>query len=203
MRGKAIKSFLNWVLKTHNFQLEQKKCLEMFARDGSWQTKYFTNDALYAEAWEVDVAYAKLLKSNLPNCDLIICDSIKRSKNTLCDFDLIVADNPQNLFGEKNIYCEHFDLLPYVKNLFKKNTWLVFNINRKPFDIEKNYDWELRRKSFYNIKEVNNISKDFFHIFYKNYFEKHGLNLEVSEIFDRNKEYLSYFVCYLSRKKEI
>lgn len=195
MRGAAIKKILEWAQIHQKFDLSKCSCLEAFARDGSWQTKYFVNGSRYAEAWEVDCSFAGSLRANLPNCDLVICDSITRSKKVSCDFDLIVADNPQAIFDDENQYCEHFDFLPNIGNLFKKDALIVFNINRKPYNLEKNQLWKKKRQDFYEIDNVDDISKEFFHNFYCNYFKANGLVMETSKIFDRNSEYLSYFVC--------
>ena len=62
MQGDAIKKFKNVLENDYRIDISSCSCIELFARDGSWQTQYILNEAKYAEAWEVDVLFASELR---------------------------------------------------------------------------------------------------------------------------------------------
>ena len=58
-------------------------------------------------------------------------------------------DNPQYFYGKNKEYCEHFEAIELIKKLFvKKRSYLIFNINKKPFNYKKLKNW---RKKEMNI----------------------------------------------------
>ena len=200
MRGEAIKGFLRALENDFNLTLAECSAIELFARDGSWQTKHVLNSVKYSEAWEIDVRYAIDLRKNLPKTELVFCDTISRLGDVNCNFDIIVADNPQGTFGWNKEYCEHFDILPNIGNLFEFNSWLIFNINRKPFNYDEMADWAKRRRKFYNKEITGVLTREFLSQFYRQYFEAMGFSVKQVKIIDRNAEYLSY--CCIELTKE-
>lgn len=200
MRGEAIKKFKEILKKNYNLDLKVCSCIELFARDGSWQTQYILNDAKFSEAWEIDTSYANLLRQNLPNTDLIFCDSIQRLKKVKGNFNVIIADNPQGVFGSCGQYCEHFDIIENVHNLINKSAWLIFNINRKPFNYIEGSAWMKRRKLFYKTDDTGNLTRDFFLNFYTNFFIQMNCKVKNSFVLDRNNQYLSYLCIQIEVK---
>lgn len=201
MRGEAIKKFKAIITNNYSFDLSGCSCVELFARDGSWQTQYILNEARYSEAWEVDVSFADALRNNLPKSTIVIADSIERSAVIKMNFDIILADNPQGTYGPNNIYCEHFDVIENVHNLFETRTWLVFNINHNPFSFKQSSLWGERRSLFYGINDTSKLTKDFLSGHYENLFAK--MSLKVNNLFflDRNSEYLSYCCVELEKRR--
>jgi len=90
MKGKAMKQIVR------ELNLKGNKALEVFARDGSWQTIQYAPSYKTVECWEIDPKYKKDLKKNVPNAKIKICDSIKQIDKCRSKFDLVVVDNPQN-----------------------------------------------------------------------------------------------------------
>ena len=98
------------------------------------------------------------MKKNLPNAKIKIQNSIKTISENLetSKFDLIVIDNPMNTWGTKketNLYCEHFDFIKHIGNIIDKETILIFNVNKNPFDYDKFPEWKKRREKFYGEKK--------------------------------------------------
>jgi 16S rRNA G966 N2-methylase RsmD len=165
-------------------KLEDKKInlinyntIELFGRDGSWQTQLFANKVKNIEVWEINEEFKEKLKENLPNSKIKIIDSIKtlKEKETFQSFDLILIDNPNNTYGPDGEYCEHFDILKNIIKLFDKKAIIVFNVNRKPFNYFKFPEWKDRREKFYENKNTDEMSIKQLLIFYEKYFEKMGL----------------------------
>ena len=184
-------------LRKLNFPVTEYIALEFFARDGSWQTKSYGKEMNELYLWEIDKKYEHALKKNFPEAKVSIGDSYKISKKEHFreKFNFIVFDNPQGIYAE---YCEHFEALPLVTALSKKESFIIFNVNKKPFNYEENLDWKSRRNNYYGI-DATNLTSSFILIFYKNLFSSMGF--KVLDIFEekRNKEYLSYLVLRLEK----
>jgi hypothetical protein len=45
-------------------------------------------------------------------------------------YDFIVVDNPQNCYGPKLKYCEHFEVIPKIARLLDKEGIIIFDINK-------------------------------------------------------------------------
>ena len=110
-------------LEKRNVVLKKLNALEIFARDGTWQTTFYANKVKTLEVGEVDPSWEKNLRKNLPTAKVRILDSIKniQTYEKLSKFNLIMIDNPMNIYGNENEniqnnYCEHFDV---IKNIDK------------------------------------------------------------------------------------
>lgn len=164
-------------LEHKKINLKNYNAIELFGRDGSWQTQLFANKVKNMEVWEIGKEFEEELKKNLPKSIIKIIDSIKtlEEEENFQSFDLILVDNPNNTYGSDNEYCEHFDILKNIIKLIDKKAIIVFNVNRKPFNYLKFPEWKNRREKFYENKHTDEMSIKQLLIFYEKYFEKMGL----------------------------
>lgn len=176
--------------------LNEKSVLDIFARQGDWNSHIIYSQCLKMECWEIDEKFREKLKSNLPKCEIKIMDSIQtiNNYNSNKKYDILFIDNSLGIYG-KNQYCEHFDFLGNSKNLLREGGYLIFNVNIKPFE-GKNYEKYIERRSkFYGV-DSKELSLDFMLDFYKKVF---NLKSQSSiKAFPRekinNKVYLYFFL---------
>jgi 16S rRNA G966 N2-methylase RsmD len=169
-------------LEEKGVKFDKLNTLEMFGRDGTWQTTIYANKVRSLEVWEIDSQWKDSLEKNLPSATIKIKDSIQciKKKSDHHKFDLIMIDNPMNTFGPKldeneaGCYCEHFDIIKEIGKIIDNEAIVVFNVNRKPFDYEKYPLWKARREEFYGNKKTDNLSLAFLHKFYRRLFEEIG-----------------------------
>ena len=114
-------------LEKRGIVLEKLNALEIFARDGTWQTTFYANKVKTLEVWEIDPSWEKDLRKNLPKAKIRILDSIKniQTYKKFSKFNLIMIDNPMNIYGNEdknmqNRYCEHFDVITEIEKLVGK-----------------------------------------------------------------------------------
>ena len=155
--------------------LEKCDTLDIFAREGNWQSFIMNDKVNSIEAWEIDKKFIPKLKENLPNAIVKCKDSISFINNSTNykKFDLIIIDNGLNCYG--NNYCEHFDFLHNIKYFLKKTGYIVFNVVIHPFNYKNNKLWQSRRNNFYNLSDCSHLSHEFVETFYKNFFTKAGM----------------------------
>lgn len=204
-RNKGMKRIL-LKLKKFGIQLNKMDGIELFGRDGGWQTVTYANKLKSLEVWEIDLQFKEKLKKNLPNAKIKFLDSINeiktKSTKELGKYNFIVIDNPQNCYGE---YCEHFDVLKNISKLINKEAIIIFNINLHPFNYEKNQKWKSRRNKFYNNENTANMDIKFLLEFYENYFNNLGFDTEFKFNVEREAhediDYLHYLVFKIRRKE--
>ena len=157
--------------------LSECKTLDIFAREGDWQSHELVSKVKSIEAWDIEPKFIENLKKNLPNAKIHCRDSIQFINTTDYDkFDLLVIDNGLNCYGENNKYCEHFDFIHNVGNVLKDKCFIIFNVVLKPFNYEKSPQWALRRNKFYNVEDASKLSRSFIEVFYKQLFKSIGFN---------------------------
>ena len=202
MKGNAMTEVLI-KLKDKGVFIEALDALEAFARNGAWQTLRYSHYVNSVTAWEIEQKFYDDLCKNLDDLkkkEIRIGDffELSQEQQYANKFNLIVLDNWQGIYGD---YCEHFESLQIAPKLMTRAGFIIFNINRRPFDIENNPEWTKRRDKFYGMNMHPDMYLDdaFLRKFYSKYFEK--LGYEVRDIFfeDRNKEYLSYGVVELCK----
>jgi hypothetical protein len=166
-------------LEKRNVVLKKLNALEIFARDGTWQTTFYANKVKTLEVWEVDPSWEKNLRKNLPTAKVRILDSIKniQTYEKLSKFNLIMIDNPMNIYGNENEniqnnYCEHFDVIKNIDKIMDDESIVVFNVNRHPFDYDKFPIWKNKREKFYGNMNSDNMTQDFLFDFYEKLFKK-------------------------------
>jgi hypothetical protein len=196
-------------LEKNGVDFDKLDSLDMFGRDGKWQTSMFANKIKSLEVWEIDRQWEKELKNTLQNAKIRILDSIENLEqlDKSLKFDLILIDNPMNLFGPINSetklpkYCEHFEVLKNIEKIMNNETIVIFNVNRKPFDYEKFPLWKKRRELFYQINSTDKMTIEFLSEFYKEYFKKRGFKTKFLEteirVFYNDIDMTYYFAMYL------
>lgn len=199
-----MKDVIN-ILKKNNIQLKKMDALEVFGRGGDWHTVAYAKQVKSLEVWEINKAWKKHLKKNLPMAKIKILDSVKTIlvKNNLRKFDLVIIDNPMNVFGSKietnePEYCEHFDFMKHINKIISDDSIIIFNINKQPFDYEKYPLWKKRRKEFYGKVNTSNMNRKFLLNFYKKLFKNIGYKTIFHFYIIRHK-HLDYFVYRLKK----
>ena len=201
MQGQSMERIIKRLFK-YGAPVREFAALDFFAREGDWQTQKYAFDVASIEAWEIDKAFEKKLRENLPHAKVRIIDSFEQAEKCTEKFDFIVVDNPQNLFGPEKQFCEHFEVIPKILPLIKQGGYLVFNVNWQPFDYEKSPDWRMRREQFYQRKDTHQLElEDFVMPFYTNLFNEFGYEVEESFTDPRNSTYLSNCVFKLTTSK--
>lgn len=166
-----------------------KSALDIFAREGDWISYLLQSKFKYIEAWEIEEKYIPKLKDNCPPCQVHCRDSIEFIKNNsnYKKFDFLLVDNGLNCYGENKEFCEHFDVLPYVNNVLKDESFIVFNVVRSPFNYQNFPDWIKRRNDFYNLDDCSEFNLKFIKDFYTDYFN--NLNYNVVDFHLKCREY--------------
>ena len=204
VRSQAMKKVVR-MLKFKGVDLSKMNALEIFAREGDWQTLSYADKVASLEAWEIDPSFKKGLVKNLPNAKIRITDSIKEisKKSNFSKYDFIVVDNPQYCYGPKLKYCEHFSVIPKIAKLLNHKGIIIFNINRQPFGFDKLPLWQKRRAEFYGIKDTSKISVNWLLDFYKKLFMKFGykttIKFNVSRRTIDQGNYLYYLVFFIEK----
>jgi hypothetical protein len=188
------------ILKGKGLDLSQMRALEVFAREGDWQTIAYADEVKSLEAWEINPVFKNGLRKNLPKAKIKITDSIKeiKKKEHFDKFDFIVVDNPQNCYGPNSKYCEHFDVIPDICRLLNKKGIIIFNINKNPFNFKRFPRWQEMRAKFYERKGTNRLSIQWLLNFYKNLFKKSGYSTKFCFNVMRTS-YLHYLVYFLQK----
>lgn len=183
-------------LARQGFVLARARALEFFAREGDWQAVVYASAVASLEAWEIDPRFEAGLRAHLPGAVVRIVDSMDaaRRPENHGRFDLIVVDNPQGCFGPQGRYCEHFEALEAVGPLLDGGGVVVFNVNRAPFDLDRQAAWRARRSAFYGSADAGRLSVGFLLGFYHAFFRERGFASAFAFEEPRNAEYLSYLV---------
>ena len=186
--------------------IEIYNALDIFAREGNWQSFLINSKVASFEAWEINADYIDKLKLNLPSASVYCRDSIQfiRNASDYKKFNLLVIDNGLNCYGYENEYCEHFDVLPYIDNIIEDNCFVIFNVARKPFNYDDNHTWKNRRNEFYKVEDASDLSIKFLTEFYTKFFNSMGYDVESMYTSCRelhnDDDYLYHFGVQLKRK---
>lgn len=202
-QGVAVQNVLQKLKEEHNYSLEEKTALDFFARDGSWQTTYYADRVKKLHAWEIDASFEESLRQNLPpTSEVVIGDSFKLAAAHEANvFDIVILDNPQGCYGDSGEHCEHFEALPAALRLLRNSGGLItFNIKTKPFNYEKNLEWQNARNSFYGEDDCSSLTLEFLSNFYRKLFSSWGYNVNFALLEPRPHEQDLYmYVAYLRR----
>lgn len=196
------------ILKRRGVDISQMRALEVFAREGDWQTIVYAPRVKSMEAWEINPLFKAGLKKNLPEAKIKITDSVKeiRNKKYFGKYDFIVLDNPQGCYGPRAQYCEHFDVILPALKLFNGKGVLIFNVNKQPFNFDNFPNWQKRRAAFYKRKNTAKLSIVWLMNFYKKLFKKNGYSTKFCFNMSRgdykHNDYLHYLVYYLVKTRK-
>ena len=171
--------------------LSDYNTLDIFAREGDWQSFKLNCKFKSLEAWEIKEEFIPNLKKNLPGAKVQCLDSINLINTTdYTKFDLVIIDNGLNCYGPNRMYCEHFDFINNIKNVAWQDSFIIFNVVKKPFNYSNYPDWIDRRNKFYQVEDSSELSLEFFETFYKQLFYNIGFN--VTEYYTECREYNNY-----------
>lgn len=197
MKDDAIKKIYDYF--THKgYDFSNKSLLDLFARDGSWQTSFLAKKVNTVEAWEIDKKFEKSLKSNLPPKSKIkICNSIDNIKIEKSKFDIIVFDNPMGCYGKNKEYSEHFDIIKSFSKVSNDTVMIIFNVKTVPFNYKDNIQWQKRRNKFYKVSCAKSLSLDFLKTFYDDLIKNLSFKIKDTKIEKRPQETGLYQFAYL------
>ena len=196
-------------LKSEGIPLEKLHAIEIFGGIGKTDVVLAKNVKTF-EIWEIDQKLKPQLEKSFPNSEIKICNSIDilNKSQKIRKFDLVLIDNPMNVFGiKKNSfeYCEHFDVIKNIPKLMVKEVIVIFLVNKKPFFLKKlkkeNTLWRKRRQQFYGNVNTNDMSVEFLTSFYRELFRNMGLITIFSNIIPRHSTHLDYFI-FMLRKNQ-
>ena len=196
-------------LKSEGIPLEKLHAIEIFGGIGKTDAILAKNVKAF-EIWEIDQKLKPQLVKIFPNAKIKICNSVDilNKSQKIRKFDLILIDNPMNVFGiKKNSfeYCEHFDVIKNIPKLMDKEVIVIFLVNKKPFFFKKlkkeNTLWRKRRQQFYGNVNTNDMSVEFLTSFYRELFRNMGLITIFSNIIPRHSPHLDYFI-FMLRKNQ-
>lgn len=191
-RGSAMREVL-LKLKQNNINLKNMSAIEIFGGKGNWHLQEYSNKVKSLEIWEIRSDFKDALKNAFPMAKVKILDSVKhiRSQKIKNFYDLIVIDNPQGVFGQNNVYCEHFDVLEHINKIISRECVVILNVNINPFNYDTKNKWKTRREKFYGINFTEKIDMEFLYNFYLNYMEEKGLKIEKIFSVSRFKDHIS------------
>jgi len=203
MRDSAIREVIYLLENQHHIDMSKFVALDLFARDATWQTKFYAHKVSKVHAWEIEKRFKNDLEKNLPsNAVVSIGDSHKMIQEEGGNYDLVVLDNPQGCYGSKYQYCEHFDSLLPSLGCVSDNSIIIFNVKTKPFDFEDKIQWARRREKFYKVDDSSDISLDFMNQFYEKLFTLEGFQVGIKLNVRRPQEDGLYMFAYQLIKKE-
>lgn len=171
--------------------LSEADALELFAREGDWQTVSYAPHVKTLEAWEINPQFREALKRNLPYAKIKITDTWKEIKTTSRKYDLIVVDSPQGVYGE---HCEHFGLLPDIFRIANDGCVIILNVNVEPYNFHKGSEWWKRRKDYYRTEHPEKLELDTVTQHYKRICQENNVAMKWCFFQQRHTDFLYYFV---------
>jgi hypothetical protein len=115
-------------LERRGVRLKEMQALEAFAHSGFLHTRDYHPRVATLEAWELDPRQEADLRRNLPGAEVKITDSYQEIKKTPRQYNLLVLDAPDCVYGEHGQYCEHFQILPEAFRVMADETVLILNV---------------------------------------------------------------------------
>jgi len=185
------------LLEQRGVDIGSCRAVELFGRSGEWHTLFYADLVRTLDIWEIDSAYLPALETNFPAATLKITDSFEEIKRTPKRFDLIVADNPQSIYGERR-YCEHFELFPDVFRVANDRCVILLDVNIKPYQFEKGSEWWSRRQAFYRTETPDLLDLGKISPTYDDLCQSSGFTLDWSFTVPRN-DFIYYLLLGISR----
>lgn len=164
------------VMLAHKYLKEPFNLLELFAGNGSENTKYLAKYCNKVAGWDINPVFEKDFKATINGATFTNRNSVEFLEcaecNDFSEVNIISIDNPTGLFYE-NQYCEHFEIINNVWKLVGTRAIVAVNILLEVDMVDTL--WKKRRVSFYgtsgplNFDKISNV--------YKNVFELQKLNI--------------------------
>ena len=177
------------------------QALELFAREGDWHARDYMKYVKSLDAWEIDPAFEKKLRDNLPNAEIKITDTFAELRTTSKKFDFVVSDNWMAVFGDHQ-FCEHFEMFPDIFRILQDKSVLVLNVipsitarKKKRFPYLLNEEHCTRRSAFYKTAEPKVIPIDHMLPIYADWANQSGFKLARHLVVERSMiHYLALFL---------
>ena len=169
----------------------------MSARDGDWHTQVYFPRVKSLELWEIEPACLSKLQKNLPGSKIKITNSFDEIKLSTCQYDFIVVDNPQSVYGN-SLYCEHFELFPHIFRRLKNEGIMILNVNVQPYNFQSKSEWWRRRSEFYKTEKPEKLTLGFLESHYRSLSAAAGYTAEWVKFVKRN-EFIYYLVLYIKK----
>ncbi len=185
-------------LRESDFAVSTARALEVFGRCGDWHTRYYQPLVGSLEVWEIDPVYREALQKNLPNAVIKITDSYREILNTTDKFEIIVIDNPQSIFDDRQ-FCEHFDLFPEILRISADTACVILNVNFQPYNFQPGSPWYQRRQEFYATDNPEKLKIDEVIETYKRIAVDNGFTWNYAFLVPRNS-FISYLCFCISRR---
>lgn len=189
-------------IEEKGINLTSMNALEVFGGNGKAVDTYILNKVKSLEVWEIDKRKEIDLRNNLPGAKVKITDSFNEIKITENKYDIIILDNPMEMFNE---HCENFDMFIHIFNVLKDEAIIILDIipsldNKSiKFEYLKNNIHLLCRKLFYRVENPLNIPIDQIIFAYEDIINKNGYKLEWSFIEERSKDFIYYLVLKIKK----
>lgn len=173
-------------LKRRGVRLSQMDALEIFGADGMRHTIDYSRFVRSLEIWEFDAGYLPGLGRHFPNARIRITDSFKEMQCTSRRFDLVVSDEPGQVFGPNKEYCEHFDFLPNLLfRIMRPDALIILNVVPEPLrqlphanTLPTYRGYIERRREFYQVDHPDCIRIEEMIPAYRRVVEENGFVLE-------------------------
>ncbi|MGG7147246.1 nucleoside-diphosphate sugar epimerase/dehydratase [Clostridium butyricum] len=189
-------------LQKKNIKFEEIFALETFGGTGESVDQFYVDKVKELDVWEIEKAFEKKLRENLPNANIKITDSFKEIKEIKKKYNMILMDNPMSTFGE---HCQHFDMYMECFKVMRDECIVIFdiipnlqNIDEK-FEYIKTTEHLLSRKLFYRFNNPLNIPIEIMIQTYKEIANKNGFNIEWHFTEERSGDFIQYLVLKLKR----
>lgn len=191
---KPMKEIVQRLKTDFNFPLSEAEALELFAREGDWQTTSYASYVKTLEAWEINPQFYEGLRRNLPHAKIKITDTWKEIQATHNKYDLIVADAPQGLYGENDEHCDHFGLLPDIFRIANDGCVIILNVNIEPYNFYEDSEWWKRRKDYYRTEHPEKLEFDAITQHYRRICQENNVTMQWCFLQQRHVKYLYYLV---------
>lgn len=190
-------------IEKKGIDLSQMNALEVFGGSGKSVDRYVLDKVKKLDVWEIDERRQTELKNNLPKAEIKIVDSFNEIKNTKNRYDIVIMDNPMNMFES---HCEHFDMFINIFDILKDQGIIILDIIPKLDDIPTEFQYIkedmhlLCRKLFYGTKNPLNIPIKNMVSTYEDIINKNGYILEWSFTEERSRNFIYYLVLKIKKK---
>lgn len=170
-------------LERRGLRLKEMEALEVFAHSGFLHTRDYHPHVARLEAWELDPRQEAALRRNLPGAEVKITDSYEEIRKTPRQYDLILLDAPDSVYGDHGQFCEHFVMLPEVFRVAAAATVLILNVvpgypNGQPHRTQFTENHLAYRRQFYGTDHPAWLPITDMIPVYRRQIEAHGFELE-------------------------
>ncbi|WP_372997661.1 hypothetical protein [Lutispora sp.] len=204
MRVSYVESCVNCILEMASRYLQKPyNLLELFGGRGRIYTQFLAQKCTSTIGWEINKDCENEFLKNVPNSKFINIDTVKTLSEADeiklgCDVNIISIDNPLGIYNGK--YCEHFELIDHIHKVIKHKSIVAFNIVKKPYGIETQQNWVVRRKQFYDTDLVE-LDMSLIPQFYQKILINQGLNVYEMKLICRElhegQDYFYMLICAL------